>query len=74
VRYFPNSSFLDYNLRHNTSCPWCSIWFTRHILANGCRWRIGDGASVRVMKDPLLHVHEASCVSSPHTREVHNFL
>jgi len=26
------------------------------------------------MKDPLLHVHEGSCVPSPHTRDVHNFL
>jgi hypothetical protein len=37
ARYFPNSSFLDCNLGHNTSCPW---------------WRIGDGASDRVMNDP----------------------
>ncbi|MCI06094.1 putative ribonuclease H protein, partial [Trifolium medium] len=43
ARYFPNTSFLDSHLGHNPSYSWRSIWSSRHILATGCRWRIGDG-------------------------------
>ncbi|MCI00237.1 RNA-directed DNA polymerase (Reverse transcriptase) [Trifolium medium] len=40
ARYFPNSSFLASHLGSNPSYAWRSIWKSRQVLTNGCRWRI----------------------------------
>jgi hypothetical protein len=53
---FPNPTFLDSHLGHNLSYLLRTIWFSRHILANGCTWRIGDGTKARVMHDLWLRI------------------
>jgi hypothetical protein len=54
ARYFPNSSLFDSQLGHNPSYAWRGIWKARQILMNGCRWSIGDGTCIKVMKEPWL--------------------
>ena len=54
AKYFPNSSFLDVNIGHNVSYVWRSIVWGRELLKEGLRWRIGDGESVQVFKDPWI--------------------
>jgi hypothetical protein len=54
ARYFLNSSFFESKIGHNPSNAWRGIWKARDILMNGCRWRIGNGANIKVMYDPWL--------------------
>jgi hypothetical protein len=69
---FPNTTFLDSHLGHNLSYSLRSIWFSRHILANGCMWRIGDGTKARVMHDMWLRIHGSSWIPSLQPQEVSN--
>ncbi|GAU44727.1 hypothetical protein TSUD_88120 [Trifolium subterraneum] len=52
ARYFPRSSFLDSCLGTNPSFIWRSIWKSRQVWLQGCRWSIV----------PLLHMVEADRV------------
>jgi hypothetical protein len=72
ARYFPNSSFFDSNIGHNPSYAWRGIWKARHILMNGCRWRIGNGDNIKVMNEPWLRDLEGAWVPSPQDQGVYN--
>lgn len=52
AKYFPNCEFLDSNVGHNPSYVWHSIWSTRGLLDEGCRWCIGDGSKINLWQDP----------------------
>jgi hypothetical protein len=65
ARYFPNSSLFDSYLGHNPSYAWRGIWKARQILMNGCRWSIGDGTCIKVMKEPWLRDKEGAWIPSP---------
>ncbi|GAU30587.1 hypothetical protein TSUD_392780 [Trifolium subterraneum] len=54
ARYFPHSSFLEANLGSNPSYVWRSLWKSCNVLKLGCRWIVGDGRKIKVMKDPWL--------------------
>ena len=54
AKYFPNSNFLDANAGYNASYVWRSIVWGRELLKEGLRWRIGDGESVQVFRDPWI--------------------
>ena len=54
AKYFPNMNFLDAKIGHNASYVWRSIVWGRELLKEGLRWRIGDGESVQVFKDPWI--------------------
>jgi hypothetical protein len=71
ARYFPNSSFFYSKIGHNPSYTWRGIWKARHILMNGCRWRIGNGDSIRVMHEPWLRDLEGVWVPSPQDQGVY---
>jgi hypothetical protein len=72
ARYFPKSSFFDSNIGSNPNYAWRGIWKSRSILLNGCRWRIGNGASIKVMNEPWLRDLEGAWVPSPQDQGVHN--
>jgi ribonuclease HI len=72
ARYFPNSSIFASNLGHNPSYAWRSIWNSRHVIMNGCRWKIGDGTRIKVMNDPWLRKDDGKWVQSPQEQGVAN--
>jgi hypothetical protein len=72
ARYFPNSSLFDSKIGHNPSYAWRGIWKARHILMNGCRWRIGNGTSIKIMSEPWLRDIEGAWIPSPQNQGVHN--
>ncbi|OMO64558.1 hypothetical protein CCACVL1_21676 [Corchorus capsularis] len=51
AKYFPHCSFMEASLSSNPSYVWRSILAGRRVLKGGCRWRIGDGSSVRIIED-----------------------
>ncbi|GAU50545.1 hypothetical protein TSUD_409890 [Trifolium subterraneum] len=65
ARYFPNSSLFEAHLGNNPSYAWRSIWKSRHVLMNGCRWRIGDVTKIKVMNEPWLRKEDGLWVQSP---------
>ncbi|XP_021833021.1 uncharacterized protein LOC110772850 [Prunus avium] len=54
AKYFPNGSFLEAQLGRGPSWGWRSMLKGRQALMAGLRWRIGDGQSVNVQRDPWL--------------------
>ncbi|XP_045802382.1 uncharacterized protein LOC123895962 [Trifolium pratense] len=72
ARYFPNSSLLDSHIGHNPSYAWCGIRKSRHILMNGCRWIIGSGTNINVMKDPWLREKGGTWIHSPQAQGAYN--
>jgi hypothetical protein len=72
ARYFPKSSLFDAPLGHNSSYAWRGIWKSRHILMNGCRWIVGNGADIKVMNDPWLRERNHAWMQSPQLQGVHN--
>jgi ribonuclease HI len=70
ARYFPNSSIFNSSLGHNPSYAWRSIWNSRHVIRNGCRWNIGDGTRINVVNDPWLKKDDGKWVQSPQQQEV----
>ncbi|GAA0167533.1 hypothetical protein LIER_22446 [Lithospermum erythrorhizon] len=51
-RYFKRSSFLNAKVGSNPSFGWRSILEGRKLLLKGIRWRVRDGRSVDIWKDP----------------------
>jgi hypothetical protein len=72
ARYFPNSSLFNSKLGHSPSYAWRGIWKARQILMHGCRWSIGDGASIKVMGEPWLRGKDETWVPSPQEQGVYN--
>jgi hypothetical protein len=72
ARYFPNSSFINANLGNNPSYSWKSLWKSREVLIKGCRWTLGDGRRVRVMKDPWIRGGDNWWVESPQREEAYD--
>lgn len=46
AKYFPNSSFMKVKFGH-APYSWKGVWESRKILEEGCRWSLGDDASIR---------------------------
>ncbi|KAL5806378.1 hypothetical protein ACOSQ4_029111 [Xanthoceras sorbifolium] len=65
ARYFPNSSFIDCALGQNPSFIWRSIMWGREVLARGVRWKVGDGLSISIYKDPWLPRPSSFKICSP---------
>jgi hypothetical protein len=65
ARYFPKTSFFDSNLGSNPSYAWRSIWKSKKVLINGCRWRIGDGTTIKVMNEPWLKKEDGLWIQAP---------
>ena len=65
ARYFKNSEFLSSDLGDNPSYIWRSIWAAKGTLVSGCRWRVGDGKSIKIWGDPWLQDTVSARISSP---------
>ncbi|XP_031099899.1 uncharacterized protein LOC116004105 [Ipomoea triloba] len=65
ARYYPRGSFLDATLGSNPSFIWPSVLESQLIVKGGIRWRVGNGASISVWKDPWLPNHSSPFVLSP---------
>jgi hypothetical protein len=72
ARYFPNSSLFYSKIGYNPSYAWRGIWKSRQILMNGCRWSVGNGASIKVMSDPWLRGLGGAWIPSPQDKGAHN--
>ena len=51
AKYFPSCDFLEVKDCQNSSYVWKSLIAAQPILKKGCYWRVGNGASIRVLKD-----------------------
>jgi hypothetical protein len=72
ARYFPHSSFLEANVGNNPSYVWRCLWKSRCVLTLGCRWRIGDGSTIKVMSDPWLKGVGKGWVQAPQNQGVYD--
>jgi hypothetical protein len=72
ARYFPKSSLFDSQIGNNPSYAWRSIWKSRQVLMNGCRWRIGDGSKIKIMNEPWLKKEDGLWLQSPQDEGVFN--
>jgi hypothetical protein len=54
AKYYPNKGFLEANLGHNPSYVWRSIHASQVIVRRGLRWRLGNGDSINIRKQPWL--------------------
>ncbi|XP_031099793.1 uncharacterized protein LOC116003991 [Ipomoea triloba] len=54
AKYFNNTSFLEAKLGSNSSFVWRSIMEAQPIMKANCRWRVGDGHSINIWKDPWI--------------------
>ncbi|GAA0183140.1 hypothetical protein LIER_30608 [Lithospermum erythrorhizon] len=55
-RYFRRTSFLNAKLGTKTSFGWCSLLEGRKVLLKGTRWRVGDGKSIDMWKEPWVPI------------------
>ena len=54
AKYFLGKSFIETKQGHNSSFTWQSIWATKKTLEKGLRWRVENGHSIRIWKDPWI--------------------
>ncbi|XP_019154646.1 PREDICTED: uncharacterized protein LOC109151183 [Ipomoea nil] len=66
ARYYPSSSFYEATIGGNPSYAWRSILAGQALLKSGCRRRIGNGRSTRVINHPWLPDAVDPYVASTH--------
>ena len=54
----------------NSSYVWKSLLAAQPILKKGCYWRVGNGASIRVLKDCWLPNHPTKKILFPPEEEI----
>ena len=54
AKYFLEKSFMESKLGNNSSFTWRSIWATKRTLEKGLCWRVGNGRSIWIWKDPWI--------------------
>lgn len=69
AKYFPRCSFLDAGDVPNSSYVWKSILAAQPILKQGCCWRVGNGSTIRVLKDKWILNHPTNRVLHPPLEE-----
>ncbi|KAL5770483.1 hypothetical protein ACOSP7_014637 [Xanthoceras sorbifolium] len=65
ARYFSSSSFFDSVVGNRPSFIWRSILCGRDVLRLGSHWRMGNGSSISVYKDPWIPRPSLFTVISP---------
>ena len=63
-RFFPNGTILEAPQSQTGSYAWRSLLKRRDVLMEGLRWRVGDGESINVWRDPWLPSEFLPFVSS----------
>ncbi|XP_072088879.1 uncharacterized protein [Arachis hypogaea] len=64
-RYFNRRNFLNAGVRFSPSFTWRSIWQAKGVVEIGGCWRIGDGKTIKIWKDPWLPKQNGSRIWSP---------
>ncbi|XP_042942655.1 uncharacterized protein LOC122276823 [Carya illinoinensis] len=59
ARYFPHGSLLEAGLGRTPSFARRGIFEATKVLKQGCAWKIGDGKTARLWKDPWIPGHQA---------------
>jgi ribonuclease HI len=54
ARYYPNGNFVDTVFTGNPSSTWTAISYGLDLLKKGLVWRVGNGRSIRIWRDPWL--------------------
>jgi hypothetical protein len=54
AKYFPQVSFLCFELVNKPSYVWRSLMSAKELLQEGLTWRIGDGRSIKIWQDRWL--------------------
>ena len=54
ARYYPNGSLEDTVFSGNASPTWHAIQHGLELLKQGLIWRVGNGESIRIWRDPWL--------------------
>jgi hypothetical protein len=65
ARYFPKTSFFYSHLGSIPSYAWRSIWKSRQVPINVCRWRIRDDTKIKDMDEPWLKKEDELWIQSP---------
>ena len=65
ARYFPRSTFLEATNVPNNSYVWKSLIATQPIFQKGCCWRVGNGVSIRMVKDRWIPNYPTNKVLHP---------
>lgn len=65
AKYFPNCGFLEAKKGSNPSFIWSSILETQNILKRSCRWRVGDGNTLKIWEDSWLPDTENPKIVTP---------
>lgn len=51
ARYYPRGDFIQAKIGHNPNFTWRSIWYSRLMLVEGCRWKVGNGQKIYAWRD-----------------------
>ena len=65
AKYFPTQSFLEASVRGHASYLWRSICEAKESLKLGLRWRVGNGAHIKIWKDAWVLTNSNAMVLSP---------
>ena len=65
AKYFPTCDFIHASIRHNPSYTWTSLISTHSLVIEGLRWRVGNGANIKVWQDKWLSRGSTYSVISP---------
>ncbi|XP_021736509.1 uncharacterized protein LOC110703057 [Chenopodium quinoa] len=72
AKYYPNSSFLDSYLGVSRSFSWRRIWSAKALLKEGLIWRIGNGSTVNIWKDPWVADENGMYITSAAVEGLNN--
>ena len=64
--YFPEASFLNAECKPTASFVWKSLMWGKEIISAGSRWRVGNGAKIRIYKDQWILRPSTFSHLSPH--------
>lgn len=54
AKYFPNGSLIDTTFSSNVSPTWRAIIYGLELLKKGIIWRVDNGQSIRMWRDPWI--------------------
>ncbi|XP_042969199.1 uncharacterized protein LOC122301911 [Carya illinoinensis] len=76
AKYFPNSSLFEAKAGASSSYVWNGIWEALDCLRKVCRWRVGNGQTIRIFKDPWLPdgVSVSSLIEVDENLKVHSLI
>ena len=69
ARYFSHCCFMDAADSPNSKYVWKSLLASQTVQKNGICWRVGDGASIRPLRDKWIPNHPSHMVLFPPTEE-----